>query len=221
MMFRLTSLIGAALLLASCGGGGRENAVDRPQDEAAAEAAYRVERIPRPSFFGLYALAGNGLARLDGEPSWEVATWPERSNLPTDTAFVIFDPSVASGSAPLRELVQLRHVARVRNAVVLSTATVRPLENDEWVAPDLPPFRVALDFRPVDGRSDMIVAVPRTRLEAGLYELRLNQQAANTTGRLGVNWSGVDPNRYAATYCVDRYQGADAPYGLCGLSAGR
>jgi hypothetical protein len=85
----------------------------------------RQDRSPRPEFYGMYALSGNRLVRLDGAPAWEVETWTTRENLPADTTFIIFDPALAAGGAPLRELVQLRHVARVRNAVVLSTATVR------------------------------------------------------------------------------------------------
>lgn len=218
----LTVIVAVALapVLAGCGSS-REAADNDGATTGQIVALARPSQIPRPEFYGLYAITNGRLIRLDGASNWEVETWPARENLPTDTIFVIFDPSLARSATPLREYLQLRQVARVRNAVVLSTATVRPLEQDEWVAPDLPPFRVSLEFSPVEGHHDMVVALPQRRLDPGLYEIQLRQQPVLTTGRFGVNWKSVNQTAYATTYCVDRFQGANEPYGLCSLTATR
>ena len=128
--------------------------------------------VPVPPSYGLYAYDGDQLIRLDGDGNWERSTWSDRSDLPPKIEFIVYNRSLTTDSTPLQDLVELRRVAHVRNDV-RGSGNVVPAQNNRWAAPDLPDYRIALNFTPVPGHSDVVVAAPSDPLAPGLYSFSL------------------------------------------------
>jgi hypothetical protein len=173
--------------------------------------------VPLPPGYGLYAYDGDNLIRLDGDSNWERSTWSDRSDLPRKTEFVVFNRSLTTDPTQLQDLIELRRVAHVRNDI-RANGIVVPAANNRWAAPDLPDYRVALNFTPVPGHSDVVVAVPSDPLDPGLYSFSLQTRPQALDSRLGIGWSDVDQNQYAEAHCVDSYPGG---YRLCAESDAR
>src|SRR5690348_1202153 len=83
----------------------------------AACAGSQQPSYPVPDEPGIYAFTENdqGLNRLDGDADWETATWPDRSNMPSNVQFVVYDPSLAGRSAG--SSVELWRVPWVRSEI--------------------------------------------------------------------------------------------------------
>jgi|SRR5579872_490482 len=173
--------------------------------------------LPIPPTYGLYAYDGDQLIRLDGDSNWERSTWSSRSDLPPKVEFVVFSRSLTTDPTPLQKLIELRRVAHVRNDVS-GNGNVVPAQNNRWAAPNLPDYQVALNFTPVPGHSDMVVAAPSDPLAQGLYSFSLAARPQPLDSRVGIGWSDVDQNQYAEAHCVDSYPGG---YRLCAESDAR
>src|SRR5207248_7424275 len=149
-------LAGCALLgLAGCG-------------SSTPQLSMQGEEIPMPPAYGLYAYNGDNLTRLDGSADWERSTWGDRSDLPPKVEFLVYEPTVATDPTSLPNLIQLRRVAHVRNQINAS-GQVAPAQNNRWGAPDLPDYRVGLNYTPAPGHPDILVAKPSDELGEGLY----------------------------------------------------
>jgi hypothetical protein len=173
--------------------------------------------LPIPPNYGLYAYDGDRLIRLDGDSNWERSSWSDRSDLPPKVEFVVFNRSLVTDPTALQNLVELRRVAHVRNDVS-GNGNVVPAQNNRWDAPDLPDYRIALNFTPVPGHSDMVVAAPSDPLAQGLYSFSLQTRPRPLDSRVGIGWSDVDQTQYAEAHCVDSYP---AGYRLCAESDAR
>jgi hypothetical protein len=185
-------LAGCALLgLAGCG-------------SSTPQLSMQGEEIPMPPAYGLYAYDGDNLTRLDGSGDWERSTWGDRSDLPTKVEFLVYEPTVATDPTSLSNLILLRRVAHVRNQVNAS-GQVAPAQNSRWGAPDLPDYRVALNYTPAPGHPDIIVAKPSDELSEGLYSFSILSRPQPINARFGVGWPDVDQTQYAAAHCVDSY----------------
>jgi hypothetical protein len=173
--------------------------------------------IPVPPNYGLYAYNGDTLIRLDGDGDWERSTWSDRSDLAPKIQFVVYNRSLTTDPTPLPDLVELRRVAHVRNDV-LGSGNVVPAQNNRWAAPDLPDYRISLNYTPVPGHSDVVVATPSDPLAPGLYSFSLQSKPQPVDSRIGIGWSDVDQNQYAEAHCVDSYPSGYHP---CDESNGR
>ena len=193
------------LALAACGS-------SQPQANLGNESS-----LPIPPSYGLYAYDGDQLIRLDGDSNWERSTWNDRSDLPPKIRFVVYSRLLATDPTQLQSLVELRRVAHVRNDVS-GSGNVVPAQNNRWAAPDLPDYRVALNFTPVPGHADMVVAEPSDPLPEGLYSFSLETTPQPLDSRVGIGWSDVNQTQYADAHCVDSYP---AGYRLCAESNGR
>jgi hypothetical protein len=197
-----------AMTLSACGGSHGEN------DVAQVEIQSDDSDFDLPARYGLYALEDGQLGRLDGEKSFQVETWENRSSLNSDVAFIIFDRSLSDRSLRLGDAVKLRRVAHVRNDVAASGAAT-PLQKDSWVVADLSEFAVPLDFQPIQGSPEMVKVIPTRPLQPGLYALQFHLGESSIAGRFGVKWSKIDKDQYAAANCVDRYAGSPPAYKAC------
>jgi len=173
--------------------------------------------VPVPPSYGLYAYDGDQLIRLDGDGNWERSTWSDRSDLPPKIEFIVYNRSLTTDPTPLQNLIELRRVAHVRNDVRVS-GNVAPAQSNRWAAPDLPDYRIALNFTPVPGHSDVVVAAPTDPLAPGLYSFSLQSRPQPLDSRVGIGWSDVDQNQYAEAHCVDSYPSG---YRLCAESDAR
>jgi hypothetical protein len=191
--------------LSGCGGSSRNDAArsDIQFDEDAA----------LPSRYGLYVVQDGQFGRLDGEKSFQVETWANRSSLQPDVTFVIFDRALADRAVRLDDAIKVRKVAHVRNDVTATGAT--PVPNDVWVVADSPQFAVPVDFQPIPGAPEMVRVIPTRPLSPGLYSVQFRLGDSAVAGRFGVKWSNIDKGQYAAANCVDRYQGTPPSYRLC------
>ena len=167
--------------------------------------------MPIPPTYGLYAYDGEHLTRLDGDASWERNSWSGRSELPPKVSFMVYAPSLGSDPTPLQDLIELRRVAHVRNEVRAGGQVV-PAQANKWAAPDLPDYRVALNFTPAPGRPDIVVATPPDPLPPGLYSFSLQSRPQPIDARLGIRWSDMNQTQYAEAHCVDSYPDG---YRLC------
>ena len=181
------------LLLASCGSPGpaRQQLSLGPAED----------RITTPRYFGLYAVTSSGLVRLNGDKQWEVRTWNERNNLSGRLRFLVFSRWLSMDATPEDRAIVLEHVAHVRATRNAAGATVR--RPDVWASPNLPQYRVPLEFAPVRGHSDMLIATPAAPLEPGLYSLSFHAPES-WSSRFGVAWPSVAVRQYDARYCVDK-----------------
>jgi hypothetical protein len=195
-----------ALFLSACGSS------DEPQESADVSDSHGGTL---PDRYGLYAVQGDQIDRLDGDQSFELSTWGHRSALAPDVTFIVYDRRLADPSIALDQAIELERVPHVRNEVS-STGAAAPATANNWVASDLPKFAVPVDFQPVPSALQMVRVIPSRPLEPGLYSLQLRTGSGVLSGRFGVKWDKVDKVAYMATYCVDRYAGAAAPYRVCG-----
>jgi hypothetical protein len=155
---------------------------------------------PIPYEPGLYALTdGDDLERLDGPPGWEVQTWPERSNMPTNVQFVVSEPALIGRSAGTS--IELWKVAWVRSDINVNHETM-PIEGSQWAVAPVESFRVPFRSEASPAHTDIVHIVPTAPLEPGLYALRV---VGARQGQVGVGWDSVDKRQYAAANCVDRY----------------
>lgn len=173
-----------------------------------------------PAVEGLYADTGTQLVRLDGNPEWEVATWDERANLDPYIRFLVYHSALGQLGRPVGDAVRLQKAVWVRSQID-ADGSISPVGGERWVVSNLERFAVPVDVRQVDGRADVVQAVPLQPLEPGLYSLQLQTSTghADLTSRFGVHWPHVDRQAYSAATCVDRYLGAGASYRPCGEQA--
>lgn len=188
--------LAAALVLSGC------VAAPPPAHQYGANTS-AVAHIPLPTYYGLYAVVSGTLVRLDGAPEWERSTWSNRENLPPDVSFVVFSRQLGTSSQPLDSMVTIGRVASVRYQRTASGQVIPHAVGTVWASPNLPGYLVALEFEPIPGHPDMIVAKPQASLPAGLYALRLNGTEAENS-RFGVAWPRVQQSEYAARYCVEQ-----------------
>ena len=154
---------------------------------------------PIPYEPGLYALTNeDDLERLDGPPGWEIQTWPERSDMPTNVQFVVSEPALIGRSAGTS--IELWKVAWARSDIVNNQ--VMPIEGSGWVVAPLEPYRVPFRYEARPAQPDIVHIIPTTPLERGLYALRV---VGARQGLVGVGWNSVDEHQYGAANCVDRY----------------
>lgn len=161
-----------------------------------------------PEDEGIYFVHRGELKRLDGDREWEDESWPWRSSLPANAEFVIFHPSLNYEQEVPGQSVRLGNVGWVRSQISSSDGEILPNTGSRWGVPNSELFQVPVDLQPVAGRGDVVRVTPLEPLQDGLYSLQIRKAGADKTARIGVNWSSVDHDRYAASHCVDRYIGA-------------
>lgn len=172
---------------------------------------------PIPDEPGLYALTNkDDLHRLDGDREWEVATWPERSNMPSGVQFVISDPALAGRSAG--SSIELWKVAWVRSEINANNQAM-PIVGSQWAVAPIDPFRVPFRYESPPGQTEVVHIVPTVPLAPGLYTLRIVNPGARQA-RVGVAWNGVDQRQYSAANCVDRYAAQGNFYRTCTAAVG-
>lgn len=197
--------LAAALLLSGCVAVPPETAQHVPPVSPSAN-------IPLPSFYGLYAMDQGTLVRLVGSSNWEVRTWSAREDLPPDVSFLVYSRDLTMTARPLDQMILLERVASVREQqTAAGTVTPEPV-GSTWAAPNLPDYRMMLNFEPVPDHPDMVVAAPEEPLSPGLYSLKLVGGEVQAS-RFGVAWSSVAVNDYASRYCVDQYPDGYRPCG--------
>ncbi|MDA8048675.1 MAG: hypothetical protein M0002_01460 [Rhodospirillales bacterium] len=167
---------------------------------------------PLPRIYGLYAVNGGALIRLNGSKTWERRTWSVRDALAPEVNFIVFSRRLASDSQPLSSSVLLERVASVRYKQTASGSVIPYTVGARWASPNLPAYRIPLEFAPVPNQPSMIVAVPQEPLTPGLYSLKLLGKAV-WNSRFGIAWSSVAVNQYAAQNCVDKFLGGYRPCG--------
>jgi hypothetical protein len=167
-------------------------------------AGTREPTYPVPDEPGIYSFTTkDNLRRLDGDRDWEVETWPERSNMPSNVHFVINEPALAGRSAG--NSVELWRVAWVRSEIN-PQGQAMPIQGSEWAVAPLEPFAIPFRYESPPGQTDIVHIVPTVPLEPGLYTLRIANPGARQA-RVGVAWNGIDQRQYSAMNCVDRYDG--------------
>jgi len=176
--------------------------------------AGRTPPFPIPDDPGLYALTRDKeLHRLDGDRDWEVKHWPDRSNLPTDTRFVIRDPAIASDAAVDPARFQLWRVSWVRSEIGDENLAM-PIKGSPWAVAAIEPFQVPVSVLRAPGEP-AVMLTPGMPMTPGLYDLRLVGSGGGASdARLGILWSSVDQRQYSAHNCVDRYLTQDS-YRTC------
>lgn len=165
-----------------------------------------------PNEPGFYAYKNEQYQRLDGDRDWEIKTWDERSDMDPDLHVVIVHPEIERLDRPMEEAITLQRVAWLRSAISQS-GEIGPVDGGRWVVSDVENHKVPLSF--VVSSPDLIRALPRQRLQPGLYSLRLRTASGSHGARFGVAWPSVDKKHYSATTCVDRYVGATPAYQQC------
>lgn len=183
-----------------------------------ATATGALAHVPLPTYYGLYAIEGGELVRLDGPPEWERSTWSTREDLPTDVSFILFSRQIGNASRGLNDLITVERVASVRYQRTASGQLITHAPGTVWASPNLPGYRIALEFEPVPGHPDMVIAKPQTLLPAGLYSLKLNG-AETENSRFGVAWSRTQQSEYAARYCVEQDPNGYRPCGAVAPSS--
>jgi hypothetical protein len=185
--------VSSLILLASCGSPSpaRQQLSLGPSDGG----------VAAPPYFGLYAVTSDGLVRLNGDTQWEERTWNNRNDLRGNLRFLVFSRWLSMDATPENKAITLERVAHVRSTTDADGTVVR--RPDMWASPHLPEYRIPLNFAPVQGHSDMLLASPAERLPPGLYSLSFHAPE-NLTARFGVAWPSVAMNQYDARYCVDK-----------------
>jgi len=178
-------------------------------------AGTREPTYPVPDEPGIYAFTTkDNLRRLDGDRDWEVETWPERSNMPSNVHFVINEPALAGRSAG--NSVELWRVAWVRSEIN-AQGQAMPIQGSQWAVAPIEPFAIPFRYESPAGQTEIVHIVPTVPLEPGLYTLRIANPGARQA-RVGVTWNGTDQRRYSAMNCVDRYDGNT--YRQCSAAVG-
>lgn len=197
---RLTSLAGLSLLITGC---------------ASMESLtnWMGHDVLVPDDPGLYAMQvstrdSDDLLRLDGDREWQRESWPMRSSLNPDSAFLIRDEALARSRQPLESHIHLERVAWVRSAIT-GDGGIHPVSGSgQWATTGLERFSVPLRITPQPGHAEVVRAVPAAPLEPGLYTLRLAVGEKVREARVGVKWQELDRTAYSASTCVDRYPDA-------------
>lgn len=155
---------------------------------------------------GLYAVNESGeLQRISGGPKWDHKTWEDRADLPPRLRFFIVEPAVAENPGTLSQKIKLRRAGWVRSDIQ-ADGGIAPASGVQWIAADIDSLTIPLAYQRVGERSDIIAAIPHGgALADGLYVLDFSDGSIKTSGRFGVNWTGVDKNAYASKTCIDRY----------------
>lgn len=180
---------------------------------ATACAGTRDPSYPTPDDPGIYAITSDeDLYRLDGDAEWEVETWPERSSMPSNVHFVIYEPALAGRSAG--SAVELWRVAWVRSEIN-AQGQAMPISGSEWAVAPIEQFSVPFRYESPPGETEVVHVVPTTPLQPGLYTLRV---PGGRQARVGVAWNSVDQRQYSALNCVDRYE--DNAYRTCTAAVG-
>jgi hypothetical protein len=183
---------------------------------ASACAGTREPSYPVPDEPGIYALTNqDDLRRLDGDSEWEVETWPERSNMPSNVQFVINEPALAGRSAGTA--VELWRVAWVRSDIDAQNQAM-PVQGSQWAVAPIESFAIPFRYESPAGQTDIVHIVPTVPLQPGLYTLRIANPGARQA-RVGIAWGKVDQRQYSAANCVDRYEGQGNAYRPCNTMA--
>jgi hypothetical protein len=171
----------------------------------AACAGSREPSYPVPDEPGIYAFneSDQGLNRLDGDADWEAATWSDRSNMPSNVQFVVYDPALAGRSAG--NSVELWRVPWVRSEID-ARGEAMPVQGSQWSVAPIAPYSVPFRYESPPGQTEVVHIVPSVPLEPGLYTLRV-VNAGVRQARIGVDWNNIDHRQYSAANCVDRYEG--------------
>lgn len=202
--FPLTGLV-LAFALSGCAA--------TPPYTAQSTAVGPASNIPLPVYYGLYAFDQGALVRLNGPSGWERQTWSSREDMPADVSFLVFSRELEADSQPLDQTVTLNRVASVRYERTSAGELISHPVGSVWASPNLPAYQLALEFEPVPGHPDMIVAKPESGLPPGLYSLKL-KGAEVQNSRFGVAWSSVRQASYAEENCVEQYPGGYQPCGV-------
>lgn len=180
---------------------------------ASACAGTQGPSYPIPDEPGLYAFTTeDDVMRLDGDPDWEVETWPERSSMPSNVHFVINEPAIAGRSAG--SAVELWRVAWVRSEID-AQGQAMPVAGSEWAVAPIESFAIPFRYESPPGQTEIVHIVPTAALQPGLYTLRI---PGVRQARVGVNWDSVDQRHYSAANCVDLYEGN--VYRACTVAVG-
>ena len=157
-------------------------------------AGTREPSYPVPDEPGIYAFTTkDNLRRLDGDRDWEVETWPERSNMPSNVQFVINEPALAGRSAG--NSVELWRVAWVRSEID-AQGQAMPVQGSQWAVAPLEPFAIPFRYELPPGQTEIVHIVPTVPLEPGLYTLRI----ANPGRAPGAGRRRVERHRSAAIF---------------------
>lgn len=168
--------------------------------------------VPRES--GLYALHDEKLQRLDGDKAWEIKTWDDRSNFPSNIHFMIRHPQLAASRKAPEELIRLTRVAWVRSEIT-PDGDILPVDGTQWTVADIKQQWVPIGIQTSASHPDVARINPERPLTHGIYSLQLRTQSGQVNARAGVAWPGTDRRNYAAANCVDRYLGDQVRYRPC------
>jgi hypothetical protein len=208
---RLPGLL-AALALSAC--------TLPPQDsgtDASANTVTSQPQVPLPQYYGLYALNQGELLPIGNSSQLELQNWASEQDLAPETSFLVYSRNLAIDNEPLDSAIILEHVARVRDERA-ADGTMIPLPNS-WAAPNLPGYQIPLQFEPVAGHPDMVIAAPEAPLAPGLYSLKLNGTDI-WDSRFGIAWSSVAAQQYAMQYCVEKLPSGYQPCTTIGGNEG-
>lgn len=176
--------------------------------------------VPLPTYYGLYAIEGGQLVRLDGSPDWEQQTWSSRDDLPADISFLLFSRQLADPSNSLATTITVGRVASVGYERTAGGQVISHPPGSVWASPNLPGYQLTLEFEPIPGHPDMMIAKPEQPLSPGLYALKLTTGNITEHARFGVGWPSVQQSAYAAQYCVELDSGGYQPCGASAQSSG-
>lgn len=170
----------------------------------------RPPSYPVPDEPGIYSFTTKkDLQRLDGDSEWEVETWPVRSNLPSNTQFVVHDPALA-GRPPGSSL-ELWRVAWVRSDINANNQAM-PVAGSQWAVAPIEPFNVPFRYESPADQPEVVHIAPIAPLSPGLYTVRI---AGSRQARIGIAWNNTDQRQYSAANCVDRYVAHGNTYRTC------
>lgn len=170
-----------------------------------------------PQYYGLYAVEQTALLPIGSSAEPDPDNWSSRADLSPETSFLIYSRSLTVDPEPLDSAITLDRLAQVRDERT-EDGTVIPLAN-RWTAPNLPGYQVPLQFEPVAGQPEMIIAAPQIPLTPGVYSLKLNGVDV-WDSRFGVAWSSVSAQQYAAEHCVEKLPSGYQPCIAVGGSRG-
>jgi len=150
-----------------------------PSPPGAPPAPTRLARLPE--FHGAYAIDGDRLTELKEDQQ-------QLADVRGDAQFILYDPTVQQFALLMGKL-EIRRLSFVRNRVIgkgwdledttvfrtLEKPNVQPLNRWVHVATRIDRATIELRTKPVEGRSDMIQAVPVSHLPPGVYEFGLTK----------------------------------------------
>lgn len=126
-----------------------------------------------PEYYGVYISDRGGLIQLGPKTPTK-----DRNNLGGKLSIVVFDKAVGSGQLRPEKDITLHRRAYVRKIVerVVDVPDQNPpkkinvVNEGRFVTLDA---QVELRFKPVDGKPEMVIAVPTKEIERGLYTLNI------------------------------------------------